>query len=75
MMRLGYSGQYMQVNGTTAGSTVVQNRYLGKEAQMFLIYGDETGGFFLEPANAEGKALSMASDGTLTLQEKNTYDS
>lgn len=45
MMRLGYSGQYMQVNGTTAGSTVVQNRYLGKEAQMFLIHGDETGGF------------------------------
>ena len=56
MMRLGYSGQYMQVNGTTAGSTVVQNRYLGKEAQMFLLHGDETGGFFLEPANAEGKA-------------------
>ena len=75
MMRLGYSGQYMQVNGTTAGSTVVQNRYLGKEAQMFLIHGDETGGFFLEPANAEGKALSMASDGTLTLQVKNTSDS
>ncbi len=75
MMRLGYSGQYMQVNGTTAGSTVVQNRYLGKEAQMFLLHGDETGGFFLEPANAEGKALSMASDGTLTLQVKNTSDS
>ena len=35
-------GGYMQVNGTTAGSTVVQNRYLGKEAQMFLIHGDET---------------------------------
>ena len=42
---------------------------------MFLIHGDETGGFFLEPANAEGKALSMASDGTLTLQVKNTSDS
>ena len=37
--------------------------------------GEKTGGFFLEPANAEGKALSMASDGTLTLQVKNTSDS
>ena len=75
MMRLRHSGQYMQVNGTTAGSRIVQDRYWGRESQMFLLNTDGNGAFFLEPANAEGKALSMASDGTLTLQVKNTSDS
>lgn len=75
MMRLRHSGQYMQVNGTAAGSRIVQDRYWGSESQMFLLNTDGNGAFFLEPANAEGKALSMASDGTLTLQVKNTSDS
>ncbi|WP_461877435.1 DNRLRE domain-containing protein [Fusicatenibacter sp.] len=75
MMRLRHSGQYMRVNGTEAGSRIVQDRYWGSESQMFLLNTDGKGAFFLEPANAEGKALSMASNGTLTLQEKDASDS
>ena len=75
MMRLRHSGQYMRVNGTEAGSRLVQDRYWGSESQMFLLNTDGKGAFFLEPANAEGKALSMASNGTLTLQEKDASDS
>lgn len=55
MMRLRHSGQYMQVNGTTAGSRIVQDRYWGRESQMFLLNTDGNGAFFLEPANAEEK--------------------